>query len=516
MNKFEGPDDGDYGCVAGKIEEFCREIREGSPLKRAGDHIRNTAYTDARLNIERLSGEALSMDQCYINLAIVEPGGENAARSEDEDAASQPPPPSLFAQLKVEKPSPKIEVELPKIFSDRKDRDGGTIQPRRILIRGQAGVGKTTLCKKIVHDFIRHRTWNDLFNLIIWVPLRRLKGRQVAGYNMEDLFRDDFVAHHLDHDLLANALWRTVNTNSRKTLFVLDGLDEVSDGLGQDHKMFSFLENLLNQPNAIITSRPFGELPAWLKPLDIQLETIGFYPDQVNGYLNKAFSDPKTASDVRSFLHDHRLLQGLVRIPIQLDALCYTWDERSGDQTIPETMAAIYKAIERSLWKKDIVHLGIKDGGELVTRTDIRTASPSTVEGLVKHEISLLEGLAFTGLHNGVFDFESKHLCDVSGCFAPCLLLDKTLPRLSFLRTSDPSPEGRNRTYHFLHLTFQEYFAARYFVRQWKAKNGGLKCLDLRSGKTEEIDHANFLRKHKYKAQYNRSEEHTSELQSQD
>lgn len=67
---------------------------------------------------------------------------------------------------------------------------------------------------------------------------------------------------------------------------------------------------------------------------------------------------------------------------------------------------------------------------------------------------------------------------------------------------SDPSSKNSNRSYHFLHLTFQEYFAARYFVRQWKARKA-LKCLEL--GHKKEIQQARsaeFPQKHKYHARY--------------
>lgn len=54
------------------------------------------------------------------------------------------------------------------------------------------------------------------------------------------------------------------------------------------------------------------------------------------------------------------------------------------------------------------------------------------------------------------------------------LPLDETLSRLSFLRTSDIAANIMHRDYHFIHLTFQEYFAAQYFGRQWKEREGQL------------------------------------------
>lgn len=141
-----------------------------------------------------------------------------------------------------------------------------------------------------------------------------------------------------------------------------------------------------------------------------------------------AFPRPETVKKVQSFLQNHWLVQSLVRIPIQLDALCYIW---SGlDQDIPQTITAFYQGIEQKLLEK-------KHNGELVTASHVQNSYRSEIEGLVKDEICFLEGLAFTGLHNDVIDFESRHLRVVSEHFkdATAFLLSKTPPRLSFLRT---------------------------------------------------------------------------------
>jgi flagellar biosynthesis GTPase FlhF len=60
---------------------------------------------------------------------------------------------SLFARLHVKEQNEGTHVPLSTIFDSRKELDDHEKQPRRILIRGQAGVGKTTLCKKMVYDF---------------------------------------------------------------------------------------------------------------------------------------------------------------------------------------------------------------------------------------------------------------------------------------------------------------------------------------------------------------------------
>lgn len=499
MNKFEGPEDPAYKLVVGRIKHI---LEKRSLLEEADVCIREKCYILNNLQIERLSGKTLSMDRCYINLALVRQPGGNTDRPEGGDIADHSSQFSLLARLKVDTDE-KGQLELSTIFSPSKEHTG-TKQPRRILIQGRAGVGKTTLCKKLVHDFIHHRLWEGVFDRVLWVPLRKLKGRHAQGYSLENLFIDEYFSQHGQSQLLAETMRHAIDLEGGRTLFILDGLDEVSQHLDPDDDMFPFLQGLLNQPSVIITSRPYGVLATSLHPLDLQLETIGFYPNQVKLYLEKAFTDPESATKIQSFLQDHWLIQGLVRIPIQLDALCFAWDD--GFAPGSQTMTAVYQAIEQRLWKKDVLRLEKQHEGKPLTKFDLRDSPPTEISAFVAAEARFLEYFAFTGLQNDVIDFETKHRDTIFRQLHPPgrgtdLVLHKMLPRLSFLRTSEPSQSDSNRTYHFLHLTYQEYFAARYFARQWNSQQP-LECLGLDTGEVESVDPARFLREHKYATRY--------------
>ncbi|KAI9037821.1 NACHT domain-containing protein [Aspergillus affinis] len=498
MNKFYGPEDPEYVAVTGKLDLILCKIRQGRPIDRADTWIQNKRYSLKELEIERLSGDLLPMDRCYINLAIIEHSAENNSHGKGEYIARKASPFSLHARLKTETPDKAIKVTLPTLFESRKSKD--------------AGVGKTTLCKKIVHDFTYKGMWRDLFDRVLWVPLRNLKReerRQLSAYKFGSLFHDEYFSQHAEGRNLAEELWSALrDTKSRKTLFILDGLDEVSQDLGEH--MRTFFKELLGQPNVIITTRPYAILPHRTKDIDIdlELETIGFYPDQVKAYVEKAFTDPrtvginrKTPAEIQSYLQEHPIIQGLVRIPVQLDALCFTWQGLHSEDIRPQTMTDVYKAIEQSLWKKDTIKLDKR------TEAQMQNASTIDIMNCIGKELEFVEALAFTGMYNDVIEFERKHRDAVQKLFDPLdmnLSLDTILGRLSFLRTSDPSLKERDRTYHFLHLTFQEYFAAKYFVRQWKA-NGTLKCLVFsqpkKSGKLLETP-IEFLQKLKYHVRY--------------
>ncbi|KAJ5738242.1 hypothetical protein N7493_001397 [Penicillium malachiteum] len=82
------------------------------------------------------------MRECYVNLTIIEQLSKGKGQSEQDNPQHQSPF-SLTGRLNVETPKQDLQVEMCEF------------QAKKILIRGQAGVGKTTLCKKMIHDFTR-------------------------------------------------------------------------------------------------------------------------------------------------------------------------------------------------------------------------------------------------------------------------------------------------------------------------------------------------------------------------
>ncbi|OTA99070.1 hypothetical protein M426DRAFT_95973 [Hypoxylon sp. CI-4A] len=483
MNKFSGHDDPQYIRLKREIDNLGQWDK---PYK----YICNKYYTNDKLKIVRLSREALPLENCYINLAIVAKLGK--------DVEHQSSPFSRYSRLEVETLAKGLQIKLKALFNSFEEANGRTIEPRRILIRGRAGVGKTTLCKKIVHDFIYCKLWKGLFDRVLWIPLRILK-EEKSRESLGSLFSYIYFTKY-DGAILAENLWRAMEDNaySAKSLLILDGLDEVSELLHSSEESKSrVLKQLLAMPNVIITARPHVILPNEFEKADLELETIGFSPNQVHQYLDRVVKDTVKVEEIQSFLGKHWLLQSLVRIPIQLDALCLIWSDDLDDD-MPETMTAVYEAISERLWKKDILRLKNPDEYRLAA------ASPSEIPTFIEDEIQLVEFLAFTGIRNNIIDFQRRHRKAISELAPPRegIVLDQLLGELSFLRASD-SADVPQRSYHFIHLTFQEFFAAWYFKRHWESGEN-LEYIDFQSDKPKicSIRPVEFLEENRYDIRY--------------
>ncbi|KAF9104980.1 hypothetical protein BGX30_008997, partial [Mortierella sp. GBA39] len=143
-----------------------------------------THYTDySPLNILRISGESLPLETCYVNLAIVEaPAQREKEKKELEEKAA------VFSRIPsyeaVEGSNMQTSILLEQLFDEHMLRDGKEGVPKRILIQGRAGVGKSTLCKKLVHAHLAGQ-WGDRFDAALWIPLRQL--RASTSRNLEDL-----------------------------------------------------------------------------------------------------------------------------------------------------------------------------------------------------------------------------------------------------------------------------------------------------------------------------------------
>lgn len=491
LNKFFGPEDERFKELCGVLEKM-KTTRTRS-LRQALDLYYSTG---GRLDIVRLSKEKLSMRCCFINLGIVHRANDREHRvscdnSVGDSVASQILSSfTLEARLKVDTPPVERQMTLEEIFNPRVG--DSLTRPRRVWIWGSAGVGKTTLCKKIVFDYINEGLWKDQFNCILWVPLRDLKLIRSNPKSIGELIHTQyFRPGEPGLAFSPENLEKTLKLREGRTLFILDGLDEVYCEFEEGSSMGKILDELLSQPNVIVTSRPHRTTDR-TKSFDLELETIGFFREQIEEYLQGQKMPESTLNDIRDFIRRNPLVQSLARIPVQLDAICYAWDSdllRHGHFTV----SSLYWALVGRLCEKDIPHLSKKFLNERSMHPDELKGMPvQYLSDLLLDEFNLLERLAFDGLCQGVIEFDMERIYKIKPDRLD--MLDGTLLRMSFLRFSGDAVDLRDRTYHFLHLTYQEFFAAKYFVGHWTAS---VKSESFVNNWSNE-----FLAKEKYNIRY--------------
>lgn len=328
----------------------------------------------------------------------------------------------------------EILLSLCSLFEPRMHKDGSLMRPKRILMWGRAGMGKTTLCKKIVHEVYKNKLWKDLYDRVIWLPLRRLK-RTTCRTIVDLLHNDEFAFSGLG-DRVSQCLNKLVYDD--RTLFLLDGLDEVSLALEFDSPGGRILSDLLSRANVIVTSRPHSTRLLDHKPADLELETVGVFPSQVEEYLQHV-ATKSTITEIRSFIQTRPLVQSLAAILIQLDAICYTWNIKSFPRN-NATVTSLYLAITQNLWENIVFRLEKRSNKKLITKPQLEHWPWRYLSSFIDVEISFLQELSFRGLCQEAIEF---NIADIAALETSCHMPSDELVHLLFLRTSDSSVNRR-------------------------------------------------------------------------
>ena len=113
-----------------------------------------------------MAEETFPIRELFINLRMV---------SEEEDLEIPPNKHVKDIETKITDPlmvPPKGRlIKLEELFNPIRGKN-----PQKLLLVGSSGIGKTTFCQKIAHDWASGRLWNDQF-MIFWFPLKELNPR---------------------------------------------------------------------------------------------------------------------------------------------------------------------------------------------------------------------------------------------------------------------------------------------------------------------------------------------------
>ena len=334
------------------------------------------------------------------------------------------------------KPSGVTQEEL-EDYSDIFKGDKHHPNPKRLLVYGRPGIGKTTFSKKTAFDWSQKRKEIlKKFDVVLLIKLRDVCDLK----DVRDFLR---VSKLLAGDEVVDDVYDYILQDQEKVLLILDGYDEYFCS-GEKSLVRDIWEGTqLGDAHVIITTRKekAGELRYHSH---VQFEINGFKSDdQVREFASKLLGDEERVEEFATYLEE-RDLKDLAEIPLLLLMLCTVWKENHFKE-LPKSRAHICQNFIETL----ILH------------TIAKGAKAQQEEGIDAYYVELCElgKLAFDALLKNVLSFPVSKLPDsiLSEKFINVGLFH-VLNAVTFLK--------REQHVHFIHKSVQEYLAAFYFKEE--------------------------------------------------
>ena len=239
-------------------------------------------------------------------------------------------------------PAGTTQTELKHYCDLFKAKKNGVI-PKRILVQGQTGIGKSTFVKKLLVDWVdvNNETGDEQaailknFELVVAINLKEVSKCQ----SLEDVIRLSKLFAKEDK-YMTEGLVDYITNNQEKVLLIFDGYDEFCSG--RDSEIYEiFSGSSLRSCCVLITTR-ISKADELQGGEDLQAEITGFSEVDRKDFMQRFLSSDE-ASDLETVLYD-RNLEELARVPLLLLFFCILWRRRQL-KLFPETKTSLYKEI---------------------------------------------------------------------------------------------------------------------------------------------------------------------------
>ncbi|CAF1411085.1 unnamed protein product [Adineta steineri] len=451
-------------CIRAKTEAlnfnsylFIVHLDEVTPQNESqseSNHLFEWIKQEYRQNgyIERLMNPAkfYPIEESYINLAIVE------TKKQLCDASNSDAIIGSFEEIY----GTKTTIDVKNIFEACKSHD------KKVLVFGRAGIGKSTFCRYIAYQWAMGLYWTQ-YELLVLIPLHRLTTNRYPplsngqNYSLLDLVKKEIFSYDLsecEDELLKK------HFDAKKTLWILDGYDEIVQNVPSH--LECLFKQLLKTPHHILTSRPYQNVVAY----HVQMEITGFTDENIERYVQQFFNQMKDELDnslnksrkLFKFLKANRSIWGVAHIPVNLELICSLWSNEDFIQTKELKITSLYTVMVEWLCRRYLS----------MPNKKIQNLSKDDIHQRCEKELAFLENLAFNGMKSNTIILRPNLLRKalneekISLHDHPYILNMGVLK--SFNKQGIDTRIQMHKDHYFVHLSFQEYFTARYLTKALK------------------------------------------------
>uniref|UniRef100_A0A1X7TGV7 NACHT domain-containing protein n=1 Tax=Amphimedon queenslandica TaxID=400682 RepID=A0A1X7TGV7_AMPQE len=350
----------------------------------------------------------------------------------------------------------------------------------RVVIDGPPGIGKTTLCCKLLNMWSNGPLVHQQYDLVLYCPLRNSK--IATATTLADLF----VRRRYEVPMVAEWFEKR---NGEGLLIIFDGWDELSEQLRQSSLASSIIrKDELDQCSVIVTSRSYASYSLLkMNTLSRHVQVIGFSEEEISTVIIQTLQkDTKLAQKIILYLHSKSIpnsesddesdeisddevelpkdkdsqlavklindlkvrndVQSLCYVPLVCSMVILVYRKELGH--LPATLTQLYENFILQTIRRH------------VKRHDINPHTLGSLSSLPSQLAKPLQEmcrLAYTNLANTKMTFSSHQLQSLSEAV-----------KEDYLGLMTTFPEYDEENYQFLHLSIQEFLAAWWIAKHEK------------------------------------------------